>query len=142
MLGVLDPHSSYFDPVDYASFKTEQRSEYFGIGATIEDLREGKDVNTLFARRSTDSPAARARLRFGDRIVAVDGQSMKGKTYPEVRKFLLGPRGTTVKGHCPSSRQQSNGNGEYRSRCSVASFDCAGLHASAWRRLCCDDRRI
>src|SRR4029453_16327491 len=25
------------------------------------------------------------------------GQSMKGKTYPEVRKFLLGPRGTTVK---------------------------------------------
>ena len=36
-------------------------------------------------------------MRFGDRILAVDGNSMKGKTYPEVRKFLLGPRGTTVK---------------------------------------------
>jgi len=35
MLSVLDPHSTYFDPIEYASFRTEQRSEYFGIGATI-----------------------------------------------------------------------------------------------------------
>ncbi|HSE31528.1 MAG TPA: S41 family peptidase [Pyrinomonadaceae bacterium] len=97
MLSVLDPHSTYFDPIEYASFRTEQRSEYFGIGATIEDLREGKDVNTFIRATFSDSPAARAGLRFGDRIVAVDGQSMKGKTYPEVRKFLLGARGTTVK---------------------------------------------
>ena len=97
MLSVLDPHSTYFDPVEYASFRTEQRSEYFGIGATIEDLREGKDVNTFIRATFSDSPAARAGLRYGDRITAVDGQSMKGKTYPEVRKFLLGPRGTTVK---------------------------------------------
>jgi carboxyl-terminal processing protease len=97
MLSVLDPHSTYFDPVEYASFRTEQRSEYFGIGATIEDLREGSDVNTFIRATFPDSPAARAGLRFGDRITAVDGNSMKGKTYPEVRKFLLGPRGTTVK---------------------------------------------
>ncbi|HEX6649790.1 MAG TPA: S41 family peptidase [Pyrinomonadaceae bacterium] len=97
MLSVLDPHSTYFDPVEYASFRTEQRSEYFGIGATIEDLREGSDVNTYIRATFPDSPAARAGLRFGDRIIAVDGNSMKGKTYPEVRKFLLGPRGTTVK---------------------------------------------
>jgi len=97
MLSVLDPHSTYFDPVEYASFRTEQRSEYFGIGATIEDLREGSDVNTFIRATFADSPAARAGLRYGDRITAVDGQSMKGKTYPEVRKFLLGTRGTTVK---------------------------------------------
>lgn len=97
MLSVLDPHSTYFDPIEYASFRTEQRSEYFGIGATIEDLREGSDVNTFIRATFSDSPAARAGLRYGDRITAVDGQSMKGKTYPEVRKFLLGPRGTTVK---------------------------------------------
>lgn len=97
MLGVLDPHSTYFDPKEYASFRTEQRSEYMGIGATIEDLREGKDVNTFIRATFPDSPAWRAGLRFGDRITAVDGNSMAGKTYPEVRKFLLGPRGTTVK---------------------------------------------
>lgn len=97
MLSVLDPHSTYFDPVEYASFRTEQRSEYFGIGATIEDLREGTDVNTYIRATFDESPAGRAGLRYGDRITAVDGQSMKGKTYPEVRKFLLGPRGTTVK---------------------------------------------
>lgn len=97
MLSVLDPHSTYFDPIEYASFRTEQRSEYFGIGATIEDLREGTDVNTFIRATFPESPAARAGLRFGDRIIAVDGQSMKGKTFPEVRKFLLGPRGTTVK---------------------------------------------
>ncbi|HEX3251157.1 MAG TPA: S41 family peptidase [Pyrinomonadaceae bacterium] len=97
MLSVLDPHSTYFDPIEYASFRTEQRSEYFGIGATIEDLREGSDVNTYIRATFPDSPAMRAGLRFGDRITEVDGNSMKGKTYPEVRKFLLGPRGTTVK---------------------------------------------
>jgi len=97
MLSVLDPHSTYFDPIEYASFRTEQRSEYFGIGATIEDLREGNDVNTYIRATFPESPAHRAGLRYGDRILAVDGNSMKGKTYPEVRKFLLGPRGTTVK---------------------------------------------
>ena len=97
MLSVLDPHSTYFDPVEYASFRTEQRSEYFGIGATIEDLRDGKEVNTYIRATFPDSPAHRAGLRFGDRILAVDGNSMRGKTYPEVRKFLLGPRGTSIK---------------------------------------------
>jgi carboxyl-terminal processing protease len=97
MLNVLDPHSTYFDASEFAAFRTEQRSEYFGIGATIGDLRQGDDVNTYIRATFEQAPANRAGLRFGDRIVAVDDQSMKGKTFPEVRKFLLGPLGTVVK---------------------------------------------
>lgn len=97
MLTVLDPHSTYLDATDYANFKTEQRSEYYGIGATIGDLTEGDQVNTYIRATFEDAPAAQAGLRFGDKIVAVDGQSMKGKTFSEVRKFLLGPLGTVVK---------------------------------------------
>lgn len=97
MLNVLDPHSTYLDAADFAAFKTEQRSEYFGIGATIGDLRQGDQLNTYIRATFQDAPASRAGLRFGDKIVAVDSQSMKGKNFSEVRKFLLGPLGTVVK---------------------------------------------
>ena len=109
MLSSLDPHSTYFDPIEFASFKTEQRSEYFGIGATIGDLRQDGDVNTYIRATFQEAPAARAGLRFGDRVLEVDGQSMKGKTYPEVRKFLVGPRGTKVK---VTVKHQASGNVE------------------------------
>ena len=97
MLNVLDPHSSYLDAADFAAFKTEQRSQYFGIGATIGDLTQGDQINTYIRATFEQAPAARAGLRFGDKIVAVDGQSMKGKNFSEVRKFLLGNLGTVVK---------------------------------------------
>ena len=97
MLSVLDPHSTYFDPIEFASFKTEQRSEYFGIGATIGDLRDNGEVNTFIRATFKNAPAALAGLRFGDQIMEIDGQSMRNKPYPEVRKLLIGPRNTKVK---------------------------------------------
>ncbi len=60
MLKVLDPHSTYFDPIDFAAFKTEQRSEYFGIGATIDHMQQGDQINTFIRATFDDSPAARA----------------------------------------------------------------------------------
>jgi carboxyl-terminal processing protease len=97
MLNTLDPHSNYLDAADFAAFRTEQRSEYFGIGATIGDLRQGDSINTYIKATFQDAPAYRAGLRFGDKILAVDGQSMKDKNFAEVRKFLLGALGTIVK---------------------------------------------
>lgn len=96
MLRTLDPHSDYFDAAEFEAFRTEQRSEYFGIGATIGDLTEGDEVNTYIRATFDNAPAHRAGLRFGDQIIEVDGKSMRGKPYPEVRTHLLGPRGSKV----------------------------------------------
>jgi carboxyl-terminal processing protease len=97
MLSVLDPHSTYMDPIEFAAFKTEQRSQYFGIGATIGDFTEAGQVNTFIRATFQGAPAARAGLRFGDKVIAVDGQSMTNKAFGEVRKFLIGQQGTKVK---------------------------------------------
>ncbi len=99
MLHTLDPHSNYFDAKEFEQFKTDQSSRYFGIGATIGDLSDenGKVVATYIKATFEDAPANRAGLRYGDKIVEVNGQSMLGKPFSEVRNFLRGPRGTPAK---------------------------------------------
>jgi carboxyl-terminal processing protease len=99
MLHTLDPHSNYFDPKEFEQFRTDQQSQYFGIGATIGDLRDGKGnvIATFIKATFEGAPAHRAGLRYGDKIVDVNGTSMLGKPFSEVRSFLRGPRGTTAK---------------------------------------------
>jgi carboxyl-terminal processing protease len=97
MLHVLDPHSIYFDSTEFDEFRTDQRSEYFGIGATIGDLRDGDTLYTYIRATFPNSPALRAGLLYGDKIVAVNGESMKGRAFPQVREKLRGPRGSAVK---------------------------------------------
>jgi carboxyl-terminal processing protease len=97
MLRSLDPHSNYYDRDEYDELKTDQRSEYFGIGASIQNYFLGADGDTFITATFENSPAARAGLRFGDRIVAVDGVKMTGKASLEVRDKIRGPRGSVVK---------------------------------------------
>lgn len=99
MLHSLDPHSNYFDAKEYEQFRTEQQSQYFGIGASIGDLRDpsGKIITTFIKATFENAPAYRAGLRYGDKILEVNGVSMIGKPYFEVRTHLRGPRGTTAK---------------------------------------------
>jgi len=97
MLRTLDPHSNYFDKDEFDEMKTDQRSEYFGIGASILNYSIGEEVDTYIAATFQGSPASRAGLRFGDRIDAVDGVSMHAKSSAEVRDKIRGPRGTQVK---------------------------------------------
>lgn len=99
MLHALDPHSNYFDAKDFEEFRTEQASQYFGIGATIGDLRDNKEnvVATYIKATFEDAPANRAGLRYGDKIIEVNGVSMLGKPFTEVRQMLRGPRGTLAK---------------------------------------------
>ena len=97
MLRSLDPHSNYYDREEYDELKTDQRSEYFGIGASIQNYLRGDQADTYISATFDRSPAARAGLRFGDRIVEVDGVNMTGKTSLEVRDKIRGPRGSQVK---------------------------------------------
>lgn len=97
MLRSLDPHSNYYDRDEYDELKTDQRSEYFGIGASIQNYVIGEQLDTFITATFHSSPAARAGLRFGDRILAVDGVKMNGKGSLEVRDKIRGPRGSVVK---------------------------------------------
>ena len=96
-LRTLDPHSNYFDKEEFDELKTDQRSEYFGIGASIQNYTIGDSVETYVAATFENAPAWRAGLRFGDRIDEVDGVSMHGKSSAEVRDKIRGPRDSHVK---------------------------------------------
>lgn len=97
MLRSLDPHSNYYDREEFEELKTDQRSEYFGIGASIQNYLRADQGDTYITATFDGSPASRAGLRYGDRIVEVDGVKMTGKSSLEVRDKIRGPRGSTVK---------------------------------------------
>ena len=97
MLRTLDPHSSYFDREEFDELKTDQRSEYFGIGASIQNYSIGEQMETYITATFQNAPASRATLRYGDRIDAVDAIPMHGKASAEVRDKIRGPRGSVVK---------------------------------------------
>jgi carboxyl-terminal processing protease len=97
MLRSLDPHSNYYDREEFDELKTDQRSEYYGIGASIGNQTMSDQTDTFILATFDSSPAARAGLRFGDRILNVDGVDMRGKGSLEVRDKIRGPRGSQVK---------------------------------------------
>src|SRR5215475_12783634 len=93
MLRTLDPHSNYYDRKSFEDMRMEQRSQYYGIGASIQSRHRGVYIIETFK----DTPAARAGLRYGDQIVAVDNQSTEGWNSDKVRDHLRGDLGTEVK---------------------------------------------
>ncbi|MEP7338392.1 MAG: S41 family peptidase, partial [Acidobacteriota bacterium] len=93
MLRVLDPHSNYYDRKAFEEMRLEQRSQYYGIGASIQSRHRGVYIIETFK----DTPAARAGLRYGDQIVAVDDKSAEGWNSDKVRDHLRGDLGTEVK---------------------------------------------
>ncbi len=97
MLRTLDPHSSYFDAVEYRELLTDQNSEYYGIGATIANYLKNSKYETFIISTFPDSPASKANLRFGDRILAVNGESVSGKNSTIVRDKIRGARGTIAR---------------------------------------------
>ncbi len=97
MLRVLDPHSNFYGPVEWRELLDEQRSGYTGIGATIANFETGGVTDTFILSTFPGSPAARSQLRFGDRIVAINGEKMADKSSDSVRDKIRGPIGTTFR---------------------------------------------
>jgi carboxyl-terminal processing protease len=92
MLQTLDPHSSFFDPKQYAQMRERQEGRYYGIGLSIQTIDGDVTVMSLFE----GSPAYRAGIRRGDVIAKVKGEDAKGWTTEQTAKQLKGPKGTKV----------------------------------------------
>jgi len=99
-----DPHSTYIDPRTYALSKDDFSGAFQGIGATV--AKEGDYV--VIVRPLPDTPAARAGIQGGDRVLAVDGEDATGWSVEKAVLKIRGPKGSTVElslQHADGSRQ-------------------------------------
>src|SRR6478736_10354194 len=71
----LDPHSEYLEKSDAQAFDEETSGAYQGIGVEVQPQPDGtiKVVTPI-----DDTPAARAGIKSGDIITAVDGKPVNG----------------------------------------------------------------
>jgi carboxyl-terminal processing protease len=87
-----DPHTAYLSADRFMRLQETTNGSYIGLGVQI-DIRGG--WITILAP-VPGSPAERADLRTGDRLVEVDGQSTQGWTQDEASKALRGEPGSIV----------------------------------------------
>ncbi|HKP46194.1 MAG TPA: S41 family peptidase [Pyrinomonadaceae bacterium] len=92
MLSTLDPHSMYFPYNEFRKLKEDQDSRFYGIGVTIVQHRDGVYVQSAVE----NTPAGRLGLRYGDRILEVDGENARDWTSEQVSKKVRGGRGEPV----------------------------------------------
>ena len=92
VLGKLDPYSSYIPPDELSHFRSTVESEFGGIG--IQIAVEAAQLTILSPLVGT--PAYRAGLLAGDRIVEIDGKSTEGIHLDEAVTRLKGKEGTSV----------------------------------------------
>jgi carboxyl-terminal processing protease len=93
----LDPHSTFFDATEYREFLDEQQSEYSGIGAVIASRSRAGHTATYILSTAPGSPAALAKLAFGDKIIKVDGEDFTDRSSDEVREAVRGSAGVKVR---------------------------------------------
>jgi carboxyl-terminal processing protease len=93
MFGVLDKHSAYFPPAEYASFNSQISGEFSGIGIHIEK----KDDYIQVLSPIKGSPAYKAGVLPGDIIRNVDGKDIKGYSTEQAASLIKGISGSKVK---------------------------------------------
>ena len=92
MLESLDPYTNYIPESDIEDFRFITTGEYGGIGALIH--QQGDYV--VITEPYEGSPAQKSGLMAGDKILEINGQSAKGKSYDAVSSILKGQAGTKL----------------------------------------------
>lgn len=88
-----DPYTVYFTPEEYKAFTASMSdTSLVGIGIVYAQTEDG----ILVDRALEGSPAQKAGLQGGDRILAVDGKSIQGIEINAVSKLIQGEEGTEV----------------------------------------------
>lgn len=96
-LHTLDPHSNFHGVADWKDLLDEQKSGYTGIGATIANFERSGVLDTFILATFPGSPASKAQLHYGDKIVAINGEKMTGKASDDVRDKIRGANGTVLR---------------------------------------------
>lgn len=95
MLSELDPYTTYIPEKDREAYKFHIDGEYGGVGSIIALSADTNLINVREVYAGT--PSYKAGLRAGDRFLAIDGESMRGKRVDEVSSRLRGKAGETIK---------------------------------------------
>jgi carboxyl-terminal processing protease len=90
-----DPYTRFMDPEEYRSLTTQTSGEVSGIGIRIRLDQPTQALIVVDALEN--SPAARAGLRAGDRILSIDDQSTEGMTVEKASEMIRGEVGSEVK---------------------------------------------
>ncbi len=88
----MDPYTVYMPEKEMASFEILTTGKYGGIGSLIRQA----DDYVIIAQPYEGSPADKAGLVIGDRIIAIDGESAAGFTTEQVSSRLKGTPNTDV----------------------------------------------
>jgi carboxyl-terminal processing protease len=93
MVSNLDPHSSYMDAKAYADMQITTKGEFGGVGIEVTQDENGliKVVSPI-----DGTPAARAGIKTGDRIVGIDGTSITTLPLQEAIDKMRGPTGSKI----------------------------------------------
>ncbi len=91
--GLQDPYSEYFTPDEYRAFMDETTGNFDGVGLKV-GVEEDNRITVISAFEG--SPAAKAGIRTGDKILAVDGKEYLGENLSEAAKAMRGKAGTEV----------------------------------------------
>jgi len=93
MLHSLDPHSTYMTKEEHDDLRVETQGSFTGVGMqiTVKD-----DVLTVISPIE-DTPAYKAGIKSGDRILKIDDKTTIDMTSTEAVKLIRGPKGSTVK---------------------------------------------